>query len=174
MSLKLLFDPVSGAILGAQAVGTHGVDKRIDVLAMAIQARMTVFDLEAAELAYAPQFGAAKDPINMACFIAAGVIRGESKIAHLADMADTAILDDRMPTEFISGHIPGTANLPIDQLRDRLDEVDLSNRTVTYCQVGKRGYLATRILSQSGYAANLSGGYVTYCQATSEAGDNKG
>ncbi len=167
MSLKLLFDPVSGAVLGAQVVGTHGVDKRIDVLAMAIQARMTVFDLEEVELAYAPQFGSAKDPVNMAGFIAAGVVRGDSKISQVADLAGAAVLDVRTPTEFASGHVRGAVNLPLDELRDRLDEVDRGKRTIAYCQVGQRGYLATRILAQAGYdAANLSGGYVTYCQAT--------
>ena len=90
MSLKLLFDPVSGKLLGAQAVGTSGVDKRIDVLAIAIQAGMTVFDLEEAELAYAPQFGSAKDPINMAGFIAAGVVRGDAKVVHVGDLAGAA------------------------------------------------------------------------------------
>ena len=168
MSLKLLFDPVSGKLLGAQAVGMSGVDKRIDVLAIAIQAGMTVFDLEEAELAYAPQFGSAKDPINMAGFIAAGVVRGDTKVAHVADLAGAAVLDVRTREEFDCGHIPGAVNLPLDELRERLGEVDRGQRTIAYCQLGQRGYLATRILSQAGYdVANLSGGYVTYCQTTS-------
>jgi rhodanese-related sulfurtransferase len=168
MSLKLLFDPVSGKLLGAQAVGTSGVDKRIDVLAIAIQAGMTVFDLEEAELAYAPQFGSAKDPINMAGFIAAGVVRGDTKVAHADDLAGAAIVDVRTRAEFDCGHIPGAVNLPLDELRERLGEVEHGQRTITYCELGQRGYLATRILSQAGYdVANLSGGYVTYCQTTS-------
>jgi NADPH-dependent 2,4-dienoyl-CoA reductase/sulfur reductase-like enzyme/rhodanese-related sulfurtransferase len=170
MSLKLLFDPQDGKILGAQAVGQHGVDKRIDVLAMAIQAGMTVFDLEEAELAYAPQYGSAKDPINMAGFIAAGVVRGDSSITHVAGLpeavgAGTFVLDVRTPAEFECGHVPDAVNIPLDELRDRLGELDRGKRGIAYCQVGQRGYLATRILRQAGYdAANLSGGYMTYCQ----------
>jgi NADPH-dependent 2,4-dienoyl-CoA reductase/sulfur reductase-like enzyme/rhodanese-related sulfurtransferase len=167
MSLKLLFEPESGKILGAQAVGRNGVDKRIDVLAIAIQAEMTVFDLEEAELAYAPQFGSAKDPINMAGFIAAGVVRGDAAVAHAADLAGASVVDVRTRTEFEEGHIPGAVNLPLDQLRERLGEVDRAQRTVAYCQGGQRGYLATRILAQAGYdVANLSGGYLTFCQTT--------
>jgi NADPH-dependent 2,4-dienoyl-CoA reductase/sulfur reductase-like enzyme/rhodanese-related sulfurtransferase len=170
ISLKLLFDPVSGKLLGAQAVGTSGVDKRIDVLAMAIQAGMTVFDLEEAELAYAPQFGSAKDPINMAGFIAAGVVRGDAKVVHLPDLAGAAVLDVRTREEYDRGHIPGAVNIPLDALRERLGEIDRGRRIIAYCQLGQRGYLATRILSQAGYdVANLSGGYVTYCQTTNMA-----
>jgi rhodanese-related sulfurtransferase len=169
MTLKLLFDPESGKILGAQAVGMSGVDKRIDVLAIAIQADMTVFDLEEAELAYAPQFGAAKDPINMAGFIAAGVVRGDSKAVHVAGLAGAVVLDVRTRAEFEGGCIPGAVNLPLDELRERLGEVDRSQRIIAYCQFGQRGYLATRILSQAGYdVANLSGGYRTYCQTTGD------
>ena len=168
MSLKLLFDPVSGKLLGAQAVGTSGVDKRIDVLSIAIQAGMTVFDLEEAELAYAPQFGSAKDPINMAGFIAAGVVRGDTKIVHLADLAGAFVLDVRTREEYGRSHIPDAVNIPLDELRERLSEVDRSRRIVAYCELGQRGYLATRFLSQAGYdVANLSGGYVTYCQTKS-------
>jgi NADPH-dependent 2,4-dienoyl-CoA reductase/sulfur reductase-like enzyme/rhodanese-related sulfurtransferase len=170
MSLKLLFDPQDGRVLGAQAVGRAGVDKRIDVLAMAIQAGMTVFDLEEAELAYAPQFGAAKDPINMAGFIAAGVVRGDCAVVHAADLPDTIVaeptlLDVRTAEEFACGHIPTAVNIPVNQLRGRLDELNRGKRIIAYCQVGQRGYLATRILTQAGFrAANLSGGYTTYCQ----------
>jgi NADPH-dependent 2,4-dienoyl-CoA reductase/sulfur reductase-like enzyme/rhodanese-related sulfurtransferase len=170
MSLKLLFDPVSGKVLGAQAIGMSGVDKRIDVLAIAIQAGMTVFGLEEAELAYAPQFGSAKDPINMAGFIAAGVVRGDTKVVHVADLAGAFVLDVRSREEYGRGHIPGAVNIPLDVLRERLGEVDRSQRTIAYCQVGQRGYLATRILAQAGYdVANLSGGYLTYRQMTSMA-----
>jgi rhodanese-related sulfurtransferase len=169
MTLKLLFDPTTGRLLGAQAVGGPGVDKRIDVLATAIQAGMTVFDLEEMELAYAPQFGAAKDPINMAGFIAAGVVRGDCPITHadrlpLAQAEGVFLLDVRTPQEFARGHIPGAVNIPVDDLRDRLSELDASKPVVAYCQVGQRGYLATRILNQSAHrATNLSGGYTTYC-----------
>jgi NADPH-dependent 2,4-dienoyl-CoA reductase/sulfur reductase-like enzyme/rhodanese-related sulfurtransferase len=172
MSLKLLFDPQDGAILGAQAVGRDGVDKRIDVLAMAIQGRMTVFDLEEAELAYAPQYGAAKDPINMAGFIAAGVVRGDVRVVHVAELPKLAaegaqLLDVRTPAEFNCGHIDGALNVPIDELRDRLGKLDRQKPIVAYCQVGQRGYLASRVLTQAGYGvANLSGGYSTYRQVT--------
>jgi rhodanese-related sulfurtransferase len=167
MSLKLLFAPGDGKILGAQAVGGAGVDKRIDVVAVAIQAGMTVFDLEEMELCYSPQYGSAKDPINMAGFVAASVVRGDTKIVHVADLPGTAVLDVRTRGEFDCGHIPGAVNISVDELRERLGEVDRGQRTIVYCQFGQRGYLAARILSQAGYdVANLSGGYMTYCQTT--------
>ena len=169
MSLKLLFDPQSGRILGAQAVGGAGVDKRIDVLAVAIQAGMTVFDLEEMELAYAPQYGSAKDPINMAGFVAGGLLRGdhpqvdvESVLATPAD-DQQFLLDVRTPQEFASGHIPGAVNIPVDDLRSRLGELLRDRKIAAYCQVGQRGYLATRILLQAGFSAtNVGGGYKTY------------
>ncbi len=178
LSLKLLFDPAHGKILGAQAVGGAGVDKRIDVLAMAIQAGLTVFDLEEAELAYAPQFGSAKDPINMAGFIAAGVVRGDAPVVHVTELSETiaagaTVLDVRTQSEFDCGHIPSAMHVPIDELRERLGELNRDQPIVAYCQVGFRGYLATRILLQAGYqAANLSGGYSTYCQTP--VSDTKG
>ena len=121
MTLKLLFDPTDGRILGAQAVGTNGVDKRIDVIAMAIQGRMTVFDLEEAELCYAPQYGSAKDPINMAGFIASGVLRGDQPIIHAGQvefLSRVLLLDVRTPSEFIAGSIPGAVNIPLECLRE--------------------------------------------------------
>jgi len=169
MSLKLLFDPESGRILGAQAVGGAGVDKRIDVLAVAIQACLTVFDLEEMELAYAPQYGSAKDPINMAGFVAGGLLRGDHPQVDvdvvLAAPADEQpfLLDVRTPQEFASGHIPEAVNIPVDDLRSRLNELPRARQIAAYCQVGKRGYLATRILLQAGFsAANVGGGYKTY------------
>ncbi len=169
MTLKLLFDPTTGQVLGAQAVGGAGVDKRIDVLAVAIQAKMTVFDLEEMELSYAPQYGSAKDPINMAGFVAGGLLRGDHPQVDVdAVLAAPAaerplLLDVRTPQEFASGHIPGSMNIPVDDLRSRLGELPRDRKIAAYCQVGQRGYLATRILLQSGYTAeNLSGGYKTY------------
>jgi NADPH-dependent 2,4-dienoyl-CoA reductase/sulfur reductase-like enzyme/rhodanese-related sulfurtransferase len=173
MTLKLLFDPQSGQVLGAQTVGGAGVDKRIDVLAVAIQAGMTVFDLEEMELAYAPQFGAAKDPVNMAGFIAAGMLRGDHPQIDLetalgrdgAGQADgkPLLLDVRTPQEYAAGHIPGATNLPLDELRPRLAELPRQRDIAVYCQVGQRGYLATRILRQAGFrAANVGGGFKTY------------
>ena len=159
MTLKLLFDPTTGRVLGAQAVGGAGVDKRIDVLAVAIQAGMTVFDLEEMELAYAPQYGSAKDPINMAGFVAGGLLRGEHPQVDVeAVLAAPAaerpfLLDVRTPQEFASGHIPGAVNIPVDDLRSRLGELPRDRKIAAYCQVGQRGYLATRILLQSGFSA---------------------
>ena len=169
MSLKLLFSPQGGRLLGAQAVGGPGVDKRIDVIAVAIQAGMTAFDLEQVELCYAPQYGSAKDPVNMAGFVAAGLLRGDHPQVDVGAIATPAtpapfLLDVRTPQEHALGSIPGSVNLPIDDLRDRLDELPRGRSIVTYCQVGMRGYLATRILLQSGVpqTANLGGGYATW------------
>ena len=169
MTLKLLFDPQTGRVLGAQAVGGAGVDKRIDVLAVAIQAGMTVFDLEEMELAYAPQYGSAKDPINMAGFVAGGLLRGDHPQVDVeAVLAAPAaerpfLVDVRTPQEFAAGHIPGAVNIPVDDLRSRLDELPRDRKIAAYCQVGQRGYLATRILRQKGFSAsNIGGGYKTY------------
>lgn len=165
MLIKLLFSPDDGKILGAQASGTSGVDKRIDVIAMAIQANMSVFDLEEAELCYAPQYGHAKDPVNMAGFIASGVLRGDQPIIHASTLAEESasglfLLDVRTTGEFAKGHIPGAVNIPIEELRGRIDEVPTDKPVAAYCQVGQRGYLATRLLLQHGILArNVSGGY---------------
>jgi NADPH-dependent 2,4-dienoyl-CoA reductase/sulfur reductase-like enzyme/rhodanese-related sulfurtransferase len=169
MTLKLLFDPVTGRVLGAQAVGGAGVDKRIDVLAVAIQAGLTVFDLEEMELAYAPQYGSAKDPINMAGFVAGGLLRGDHPQVDVetvlaAPVAEQPfLLDVRTAQEFASGHIPGAVNIPVDDLRSRLDKLPRDRTVATYCQVGQRGYLATRILLQRGFSAvNVGGGFTTF------------
>ena len=168
LTLKLLFAPDTGKILGAQGVGGRGVDKRIDVLAVAIQAGMSVFDLEELELCYAPQFGSAKDPVNMAGFVAAGLIRGDHPQADMATALDgppddrTLLLDVRTPKEHAEGHLPGAVNIPVDDLRGRLGELPRDRRILAYCQVGMRGYIATRILLQKGFdVANLGGGYKT-------------
>lgn len=169
MTLKVLFDPESGQLLGAQGIGGAGVDKRIDVLAVAIQARMTVYDLEEMELSYAPQYGSAKDPVNMAGFVAAGLLRGDQPQIGVAELMSTPseqqpfLLDVRSEAEFAGGHIPGATNISVDELRSRLDELPTDQKIVAYCKVGQRGYLATRILKQSGFdVVNLSGGYKTY------------
>jgi rhodanese-related sulfurtransferase len=137
------------------------------VLAVAIQAGLTVYDLEEMELAYSPQYGSAKDPVNMAGFVAAGLLRGD----HPQVDADTLggggrgpfVLDVRTPQEYAAGHIPGAVNVPVDELRSRLGELPRDREIAVYCQVGQRGYLATRILRQSGFAAaNVGGGYRTY------------
>jgi NADPH-dependent 2,4-dienoyl-CoA reductase/sulfur reductase-like enzyme/rhodanese-related sulfurtransferase len=169
MVLKLLFDPATGLIFGAQGVGGAGVDKRIDVLAVAIQAKMTVFDLEEMELSYSPQYGSAKDPINMLGFVAGGLLRGEHPQLDLesvlaAEGVDKPfLLDVRTAQEFANGHIPGAVNIPVDELRSRLQELPLDRKLAVYCQVGQRGFIATRILVQKGFsAANIGGGYKTY------------
>ena len=169
MVVKLLFEPEKGKILGAQAVGGEGVDKRIDVIAVAIQAGMTVFDLEEMELCYSPQFGSAKDPVNMAGFVAANWLRGDhpqidvAAILALPPEQRPLLLDVRTPEEFAAGHIPGAINIPVDELRARLGELPRGQGIATYCQVGQRGYLATRILLQTGFdVKNISGGYKTY------------
>lgn len=168
MSLKLLFETPSGRILGAQAVGGSGVDKRIDVLATAIQAKMTVFDLEELELSYAPQYGSAKDPVNMAGFVAANHLRGIHPLIQVPDLPAAVargalLLDVRTATEFAAGRIPGSVNIPVDELRSRLEEIPPGKEVVAYCQVGMRGYLATRILQQHGVdVKNLSGGFKSY------------
>ena len=169
MTLKIVFDPATGKLLGAQAVGGQGVDKRIDVLAVAIQAGLTVFDLEEVELAYSPQYGSAKDPVNMAGFVAAGLLRGEhpqldvETAVAAAARGERVLVDVRTPSEYAAGHIPGAVNVPVDELRSRLAELPRDRDLTVYCQVGQRGYLATRILTQSGFrAANLSGGYKSY------------
>jgi NADPH-dependent 2,4-dienoyl-CoA reductase/sulfur reductase-like enzyme/rhodanese-related sulfurtransferase len=169
MSLKLLFEPSTGRILGAQAVGGAGVDKRIDIFAVAIQAGMTVFDLEEMELAYSPQYGSAKDPVNMAGFVAAGLVRGDhpqadiETILALPPEERPVLLDVRTLAEHAAGAIPGSVHIPIDELRANLSRLSKDRPIAAYCQVGMRGYLATRILVQSGFqAVNLGGGYKTY------------
>jgi NADPH-dependent 2,4-dienoyl-CoA reductase/sulfur reductase-like enzyme/rhodanese-related sulfurtransferase len=169
MTLKLVFDPETGKILGAQAVGGAGVDKRIDVIAMAIQAGMTVYDLEEAELAYAPQFGSAKDPVNMAGFVAGGLLRGDhpqidlEEALSLSGQSQLLLIDVRSPGEFAKGSIPGAINFPVDELRGRLSEIAKDRDVAVFCQVGQRGYLATRILLQAGYQVrNIGGGYRTW------------
>jgi len=164
ITFKLIFSPEDGRILGAQAVGMEGIDKRIDVIATAIQSNATVFDLEEAELGYAPQLGAAKDPVNMAGMIAANILRGDAPIAHWEDInnTDALILDVREPFEFTSGHIEGALNIPLGEIRTRMSELPRDREIWTYCTVGQTSYYATRILRQNGFnARNLFGGLQT-------------
>ncbi len=163
--LKLLFRKSDGLVLGAQAVGQEGVARRIDVIANAIQMESTVFDLEDAELCYAPQYGAAKDPVNLAGMIAANVLRGDVELAPWADLGSdgTLVLDVREPHEVAAGCIPDSVNIPLGQLRARLGELPKSRELWVTCGVGQRAYYACRILAQHGFhARNLSGGYSTY------------
>jgi rhodanese-related sulfurtransferase len=163
--LKLLFSVPDGRILGAQAVGTEGVEKRIDVIATALQFRGTVHDLAEAELCYAPQYGAAKDPVNVAGMMAVNVLRGDMPVADWLALGrtDAVVLDVREPDEFEAGHVPGAINLPLSQLRSRHGELPRERDLWVCCVVGQRAYYATRFLRQRGYRArNLSGGYTTY------------
>lgn len=165
IDMKLLFSPQEGRILGAQAVGEEGVEKRMDVIAMALQNQATVFDLEEAELCYAPQFGAAKDPVNLAGMVAANVLRGDAPIIHWDKLADdeALLLDVREIGEFEAGHVEGALNIPLTQLRDRVHELPKDQKIAVYCQVGQRAYYATRALRLQGFDAhNLTGGFKTY------------
>jgi rhodanese-related sulfurtransferase len=163
--LKLLFAVPDGRLLGAQAVGFEGVEKRIDVIATAIQFNGTVHDLAEAELCYAPQFGAAKDPVNLAGMLAENVLSGDMPLADWAalDRTPAFVLDVREPHEFAAGHIPQAVNLPLPELRTRYRELPRDRDLWICCGVGQRAYYAIRFLTQHGYhARNLSGGYTTY------------
>ena len=169
MHIKLLFAPEDGKILGAQVVGYDGVDKRLDVFATALRAGMTVYDLEHLELAYAPPYGSAKDPINMAGFVAANVLKEDINLWHPEDYPDKTngglLLDVRTPHEFDVWHIPGSVNIPIGELRGSLDQMPKDRPIFTYCKVGFRSYLAYRILIQTDFSEvyTLSGGTLTFC-----------
>ena len=166
--LKLLFSDKDGRVLGAQAVGEEGVEKRIDVIAMAIQKGATIYDLEEADLCYAPQFGTAKDPVNFAGMIAANVLQGDVALASWEEVSDTPalLLDVREPSEFTAGHVDGALNIPLPQLRARLNELPAEREIWVYCAAGQRSYYALRILRQHGYSRvrNLSGGFTSYKQ----------
>lgn len=164
MLLKLLFSPDDGRILGAQIVGPEGVDKRIDVLAVAIQAGLTVRDLQEAELAYAPQYGAAKDPINLAGFVATNALTGDDEFVYPEELDETrrtawTILDVRDEPEWVAGHIPGAVWIPLPELRARWREVPRDKPIAVVCASGQRSYYACRLLRQKGVPCrNLAGG----------------
>lgn len=168
ITLKLIFSKEDGRILGAQAVGRDGVDKRIDILATAIKAGMTVYDLEKLDLAYAPPYSSAKDPVNMAGYTAVNILKGDVQVVHwneidALDREEYFMLDVRTPLEYEGGHIEGAVNIPVDELRQRLEEVPKNKKVVAYCKIGLRGYIACRILSQNVISCfNLSGGYDVY------------
>ncbi len=171
MSIKLLFAPDTGKILGAQITGYDGVDKRIDVLATAIRAGLTVYDLTELELAYAPPFSSAKDPVNMVGYTASNLLDKSWKpfywhnVAEL-DLKAVQLVDVRTNAEFENGTLTGAKNMPLDDLRERHGELDKTKPVYLFCQIGLRGYVASRILSQKGYDVyNLSGGYRFYTMA---------
>ena len=171
LSLKLIFDE-TGKVLGAQAVGFDGVDKRIDDIATVIRFKGTVIDLTEMELAYAPPYSSAKDPVNMAGYVAENVLLELTKVflpkdLKSRDLSVTQLVDVRTEREHANGHIAGALLIPIDELRDRLDELDPKKEIWVYCQVGLRGYTASRILQQKGFKVrNLTGGYKTYLMTT--------
>ena len=168
MHLKVMFDPSDGRLLGAQAVGVDGVDKRIDVLSVAIRAGMTIEDLEQLELAYAPPYGSAKDPVNMAGFVGSNLLHGDVALWYAEESPDlpdgVVLLDVRSATEHEQWAIPGSILIPHKELRSRLSEIPPGALVYVYCRSGFRSYLAQRILVQSGWpdAKTLSGGELTF------------
>jgi NADPH-dependent 2,4-dienoyl-CoA reductase/sulfur reductase-like enzyme/rhodanese-related sulfurtransferase len=160
--LKVIFRKPDGRLLGAQALGKDGVEKRIDALAMAIQMGATVYDLEEAELCYAPPYGSAKDPVNFAGMVPANVLRGDMPICHWDSLGDGFLLDVRSPQEIAAEAVPGAVNIPMPELRSRLGELPKDKEILLICRSAVRGYWATRILLQNGFKArNLSGGMMS-------------
>jgi len=168
LAMKILFRKSDGRLLGAQAVGLDGVDKRIDALAVALQFGATVYDLEETELTYAPQFGSAKSPVNFAGMVAADVLRGDMPVAHWDD-DHPFLLDVRQPAELEVEGVPGVVNIPLPELRARLDELPHDREIHVICRSGQRAYYATRVLQQNGFEARtISGGMLSH--ATLSAG----
>lgn len=167
LAIKLIFDD-EGRVLGAQAIGSNGVDKRIDDIATVIHFRGTIKDLSELELAYAPPYSSAKDPVNMVGYTAENILAGRTQVfvpedLKMFDPERTMLVDVRTAVEHSNVHIPGSVHIPVDELRNRLNELDSEKEIWVYCQVGLRGYTASRILMQKGFRArNLSGGYKTY------------
>lgn len=177
MSIKVVFAPDSGKLLGAQIVGQDGVDKRIDQFARVIKSGGTVSDLTLTEQAYAPPYSSAKDPVAMAGYVAENVLSGRMEPIYWrelrdADLSKISLIDVRTPGEFAEGHIQGAVNIPLDDLRESLDRIPADKPIVLYCGVGLRGYLASNILRQRGYSdvRNLIGGIKTYRYATADTG----
>ena len=168
IAMKVLFAPETGKLLGAQAVGQDGVDKRIDVFATALKGSMTVNDLAELELAYAPPFGSAKDPVNMAGMAAQDVLASDSQLAQWNEIASldpklTVLLDVRRADERVKGFIPGSIHIPLDEIRSRMNELPRDREIIVYCQSGQRSYFACRILAQNGFRLhNLTGGFQTW------------
>jgi len=178
MTIKLLFAKADGRILGAQIVGYDGVDKRIDVIATAIRAGMTVYDLQNLELSYAPPYSSAKDPVNIAGYTAANILKGDVAVFHWdevegLDRSNILLVDVRTKMEYGLGTIEGSVNIPVDDLRNRVNELPADKDIYLFCQVGLRGYVAARMLMQQGFKTvkNLSGGYLVYNTATQKLAD---
>lgn len=178
LSVKILFTPDTGKLLGAQIIGKIGVDKRIDVFATAIRHGLTVGDLSELELSYAPPYGSAKDAVNIAGFTAQNILNGIVKVVYPEDLEkikdNCTLLDVRSEIENEQGEISGCKVIPLDDLRSRMNELDKSKPVVVYCAVGLRGYLAARILMQNGFVvSNLSGGYKTYSAYIDKESDSE-
>jgi len=175
MSIKLTFDPETGKLYGAQGVGYHGVDKRIDQAALLIKLGGTVFDLAKIEHCYAPPYSSAKDPIAIAGYVASNIVTNKMPVVHWREIQATSpdeitLLDVRSRTELLDGFIRGSKNIPLDELRERLDEIPTDKPIYINCAIGLRGYLALKILTQNGFqnVKNVSGGYKTYNLATTK------
>lgn len=172
MTLKVVFERETGRILGGQAIGRGGVDKRIDVLAVAIRARMTAADLTELDLAYAPPYSSAKDPVNMAGFMIENILDGlvdqvtwDEALELAAEDGDAVLLDTRTTGEHARGAIEGALHIPVDELREHLNELPRDKRLLVFCASGLRSYVACRILSQHGFScANVAGGYGFHTQ----------
>ncbi len=169
MTIKILFDPEDGRLLGAQIIGARGVDKRIDVFAAALRLKQNVFDIQEFELAYAPPYSSAKDPVNLAAYAAGNVVTKQVDLIHwdsissYIDNNDAILIDARTAREYSLGSVPGAINIPVDELRSRYEELPKDKDLLVYCQVGLRSYIACRILSQLGFKVkNISGGYNLY------------
>lgn len=174
MTMKVLFEAGTGRILGAQAIGMDGVDKRIDVLATAIRAHMDATDLTELDLAYAPPYSSAKDPVNMAGYLIENILEGRVEQVDwnraIAPAGDEVVLDTRTAGEYARGAVDGALHIPLDELREHLDELPRDKRLLVYCQSGLRSYVACRILAQHGFAcANVAGGYGFYQETRLDA-----
>lgn len=173
MTIKIVFNPENGKLLGGQIVGFDGVDKRIDMLAHILKHGETIYDMQEIEHAYAPPFSSAKDPVNMAGLVAENIIKGMIKIIHWDEirnlnLKDVSLIDVRTTEENALGTIEGSLNIPVDELRERLSEIPQNKKIIVFCGTGHRSYFAARILMQNGFSDvfNLSGGYITYEHAT--------
>lgn len=179
MSIQIAFSPEDGRLFGAQIAGYEGVDKRIDILSSAIQRSSTIYELTEFEHAYAPPYSSAKDPINMAGFAAENILQGRLKVFYWNQFEqvtpDDLLIDVRTKAEFEEGHIEGALNIPLDDMRERINEIDPGKKIYTYCRAGLRGYLAQRIMMQHGLTSivNLSGGYQLWDICTREMQQTK-
>lgn len=177
MSIQIAFSPIDGQLLSAQIAGFEGVDKRIDILSSIIKRKSTIHELTEFEHAYAPPFSSAKDPVNIAAFVAENILLKKHKIYYwnnLESVTETDILlDVRTLSEFEAGHIPNALNIPLDSIRERINELDKNQKIYIYCLGGQRGYLAQQILKQHGFnTENLSGGYQLWKNCTNEIAES--